>query len=62
MEKVPNPFKNPVIFAKEGAVLRKNSPTDLEYIGSIIENVSKRKEVVGQGFSPVLPIHVGWEE
>ena len=57
-----NPFKNPVIFAKEGAVLRKNSPTDLEYIGSIIENVSKRKEVVGQGFSPVLPIHVGWEE
>ena len=57
-----NPFKNPVIFAKEGAVLKKNSPTDLEYIGSIIENVSKRKEVVGQGFSPVLPIHVGWEE
>lgn len=57
-----NPFKNPVIFAKEGAVLRKDSSVHLDYIGSCIENVSKRKGVVGQGYSPVLPIHVGWEK
>ena len=57
-----NPFKNPVIFAKEGAVIKSNDSSNKGYIGSILENVSKRKEVVGQGYAPILPIHVGWED
>lgn len=56
------PFKNPVIMADEGAVFVPEHQSDMgrQYIGRAVSNVSKAMpKTVVQGYSPVLPIHLG---
>ncbi len=57
-----NPFKRPVIMAREGAVFFPNDRSSLEklWIGSAVRNVSFLKpETVCQGYSPWLPVKLG---
>ena len=50
------PFKNPVLMAEEGAVLKASSPKG-PFLGRALTNLSKaEKRTVGQGFSIVLPV------
>lgn len=50
------PFKNPVLMAEEGAVLRASSPKG-PLLGRALTNLSKAEErTIGQGFSIVLPV------
>lgn len=54
-----NPFKNPVIFADEAAVvIPKSMPTKC-YIGTPVRNISKVKpDTVCQGYSLIIPVEV----
>ena len=55
----PNPFKNPVVMADEGAVFVPKSKNvfDKPYIGRAITGVSKTCEnTVVQGYSPYIPM------
>ena len=57
--KSKNPFKNPVIFADESAVIFPSQNPTKPYIGQAIGNLSKVcPEVVTQGYSLVLPVEV----
>ncbi|MGB9710998.1 MAG: type III-A CRISPR-associated RAMP protein Csm4 [Thermodesulfovibrio sp.] len=57
--KLKNPFKNPVVFADEAAVLIPNGDIKKPYIGMSIQNLSKAiPEAVTQGYSLVLPVEV----
>lgn len=57
--KTKNPFKNPVIFADESAVIFPSHNPAKPYIGQAIRNLSKVcPEAVTQGYSLVLPVEV----
>lgn len=57
--KTKNPFKNPVIFADESAVIFPSKNPTKPYIGQAIRNLSKVcPEAVTQGYSLVLPVEV----
>ncbi|WP_456369973.1 type III-A CRISPR-associated RAMP protein Csm4 [Thermodesulfatator atlanticus] len=50
------PFKNPVLMADEGAVLKTSAPKG-PYVGRALTGLSKAEgETIGQGFSIVLPL------
>jgi len=50
------PFKNPVLMADEGAVLKSSSPRG-PYVGRALSGLSKaEKMTIGQGFSIVFPL------
>jgi len=62
LAKGPNPFKNPVIMADEGAVLVPRDPAALQqpYLGTGLSGVSlSLKTTVVQGYTPYLPL--AWE-
>ncbi|GAB5046952.1 type III-A CRISPR-associated RAMP protein Csm4 [Thermodesulfovibrio sp. TK110] len=57
--KSKNPFKNPVIFADEAAVIIPGQYNQKPYIGMSVKNLSKAvPETVTQGYSLVLPVEV----
>lgn len=57
--KSKNPFKNPVIFADEAAVIIPSQYNQTPYIGMSVKNLSKAvPETVTQGYSLVLPVEV----
>ncbi|WP_353683957.1 RAMP superfamily CRISPR-associated protein [Thermodesulfovibrio sp. 3907-1M] len=59
LAKSKNPFKNPVIFADEAAVIIPAQYTQKPYIGMSVRNLSKTvPETVTQGYSLVLPVEV----
>ncbi len=51
-----NPFKNPILLAKSGAVIVFNEKKSLFYVGKGIKNISTYKDIVHQGYSIVIPI------
>ena len=52
-----NPFKNPLLLAKSGAVITFKTPHDAPFIGKGISGVSAIKsETIHQGYSPVLAL------
>lgn len=57
-----NPFKNPVIFADEGAIIIPKKFPEKPYIGKTIKGLSKSvPETVCQGYSLILPVEVSNE-
>lgn len=57
--KANNPFKNPVIFADESAVIVPHQMPEKPYIGKAIKNLSKSvPDTVAQGYSLVIPVEV----
>ncbi len=61
MAKSPNPFKNPIIMADEGAVLRTRDPKvfDQPYLGVCIQGLSKSvPDTIAQGYSFYLPLRL----
>lgn len=59
LAKTKNPFKNPVIFADESAVIIPKQKPVKPYIGKAIKNISKTcPEAVTQGYSLILPVEV----
>lgn len=52
-----NPFKKPVLLAQTGALLAEAAPTDRQFVGHGISEVSESMpETVHQGYAPVWPV------
>ena len=61
LAKSANPFKNPVVMADEGAILKPKTETvfDKPYIGIAVTNLSKAEpNTVTQGYSLYIPVRV----
>lgn len=57
--KSKNPFKNPVIFADEAAVVIPKTMPKKPYIGKAVKNLSKTNpDTVCQGYSLIIPVEV----
>ncbi len=57
------PFKNPVIMADEGAVIKKPDNWDRTYCGIALTGLSKiQPEAVGQVYTIVIPCNLGFNQ
>lgn len=59
-----NPYKNPVLMATTGALLSPIKVDSFLYVGqglSGLSNAEGMKGTVQQGYAPVLPVYVDWE-
>ncbi len=58
-----NPFKKPIILTKAGAVFTPNTYQERLFIGNGLTGVSyAQSEAVHQGYAPVMPIYIDFEQ